>query len=631
LSLTRQVVVVLIVALLLSAAAGLGVQAWSTRDALQSQLEARNADAAALMAPALSLQGGDPMRLAAAADAALESGHYRRLAVRAADGRTRFERRGPGRGAAAPAWLASALPIDAAPGVAPVMLDDGEVGRLEVEADPATAREALWLALQRGAALLAALILVAAAAALLLLRACMHPLNAIVAQARALEEGRFAVTDEPRPAELQQLARGMNSMVERLDKVFAVQATQVDALQRQAHHDAVTGLSNRRRFLSLLESAPAGALLILRLQDLEGVNRRLGHEATDHVLAAVAEVLQTYPQRVAGAVAGRLNGSDFALALPVSGVAAETAASLLQALRASPAGTVGELAIVVGGIDGLQGAGAAAQLAAADAALAQAEAAGAFAIEVQSATRAVAVQAGSRAWRRQIAQALAEGRAALAEFAVLDGSGRQIYLECPLRVQFEPGGEFLAAGRWLALAARSRLLPQVDLRAIELALQAIAGDGVARCVHVAAASLATADFVDEVRQRLLRQPGLASRLVLEVAERAIEPFAAQLQQAALAWREAGARVGLEHAGGALEGRTWLRTLGLEHVKLAAGFVRGVAVDVAVRDYASGLVALVHGLGLRVVAEGIDDAGDLAVLWALGFDGATGPAVRAAPT
>ena len=39
-----------------------------------------------------------------------------------------------------------------------------------------------------------------------------------------------------------------------------------------------------------------------------------------------------------------------------------------------------------------------------------------------------------------------------------------------------------------------------------------------------------------------------------------------------------------------------------------------------------VVALIHGLGLKALAEGVDDPVDLAALWSLGFDGATGPAV-----
>ena len=58
-------------------------------------------------------------------------------------------------------------------------------------------------------------------------------------------------------------------------------------------------------------------------------------------------------------------------------------------------------------------------------------------------------------------------------------------------------------------------------------------------------------------------------------------------------------------------------------------MQGVAAEPAVRELARGLVMLLHGMGLQLLAEAVQDEADLAVLWALGFLGATGPAVRAA--
>ena len=84
---------------------------------------------------------------------------------------------------------------------------------------------------------------------------------------------------------------------------------------------------------------------------------------------------------------------------------------------------------------------------------------------------------GARAWREMIAAALDESRVRLAAFPVVDAQGALIHLECPLRVQIEPGGDFHVARRWLAMAARNRLMPLVDLTAVNLALTAIADDG----------------------------------------------------------------------------------------------------------------------------------------------------------
>ena len=424
--------------------------------------------------------------------------------------------------------------------------------------------------------------------------------------------------------------------VRRVRGAFDDQAEGLEALRRQAHTDAVTGLPNRRHFVGRLASAlaepgaPAATLLILRVLQLHALNLRLGHEATDRVLAAIADVLAAYPERVPGAFAGRLNGSDFALGLPVSGIGEETAATLLRALRASPAGSAAGAEMVVGGVEGLVGSGASDALAAADEALAEAESAGPFTVQFRAGSPAADAPVGERAWRQRIEQALAEGRANLGEFPVRDPRGALIHLECPLRVQLDPDGPYQVAGRWLAMASRGRLLPRVDLAALELGLQAIALDDRPRCVHVSAASLASAGFVGEVQRRLDAMPQAAAKLWLEVAEGpSLERTLPRLREASAAWRRHGVHLGLEHAGASVQGLPRLGPIGLDHIKIGARFVRGAASDEPIRVFAAGLVKLAHGMGWRVIAEGIDDPQDLAALWEIGFDGATGPALGGA--
>ncbi|MBC7940527.1 MAG: EAL domain-containing protein, partial [Chitinophagaceae bacterium] len=241
------------------------------------------------------------------------------------------------------------------------------------------------------------------------------------------------------------------------------------------------------------------------------------------------------------------------------------------------------------------------------------------------------------------AAALDAGRTRLAEYAVVDAAGGLIHLECPLRVQFgadivrgdttlppEMGeGDFRPARQWLALAVRSRLMPRVDLAALDLALAATAQDGLSRCVHVAQASLREPGFVGLVEQRLVAAAGAARQLSIEWVESTQPAPAATLRQAAATWRRLGVRVGVEHAGASPQALTLWQAAGIDYVKIDARHLRGVADDEAVRGYAGSLVALVHGMGLKALAAGITDESDLAALWALGFDGATGAAVTRA--
>ncbi len=495
-----------------------------------------------------------------------------------------------------------------------------------------------WLLLALALAALAAM----AAWALAARRRWRADAARLAEQAAALAQGRALDAGAPASPELLSLAASLDTLAAQVQRGVAVQAGEVAALQRAAQVDAVSGLLRREPFLARLQGelcstgGPGLALLLLRLRDLAGANERLGHADTDRLIGVVAGALSAYLDRVPGALAGRLNGSDFALALPIAGVAAETAKSLHEALAASPALRGSGVQLALGALDAPAGMAPQALLAAADATLARAEAGEGVAVNGHDAPEAE--QGGSRAWRERIVAALDEGRACLAEFAVLDREGGLLHWECPLRAQLLAGGEFQPAGRWLALAQRGRLMPRVDLAALELALAACAADDRPRAVNMSLAAMAAPGFVDEVTRRLEAAPRAAARLAIEWAPGDGDEHSLQVaRSAALAWRERGVYLGLEHAGADPQALPRWQALGLSYVKVdrrhLAGLPapegsRGASGSAAVAAHARGLVELLHGLGLQALAEGVERADELPALWALGFDGATGPGVRA---
>lgn len=64
------------------------------------------------------------------------------------------------------------------------------------------------------------------------------------------------------------------------------------------------------------ESAIDGSLLLIRLTDLAGINRRLGREATDDYLKRAADAIRLCARLAPEGIAARLNGADFAVMLP---------------------------------------------------------------------------------------------------------------------------------------------------------------------------------------------------------------------------------------------------------------------------------------------------------------------------
>lgn len=441
-----------------------------------------------------------------------------------------------------------------------------------------------------------------------------------------------------RPVLLRPLEDGVRRLLARQQALFDAQAAQLETLRLQAHSDGLTGLPNRRHFTATLESflaadgAPAEAgLLLLRVCDLQGLNRRIGHAATDHVLQALAQALQAYPARIERCRAGRLNGSDFALLLPVGGLAAETAQTLVQALR----GTIQRIdpmaRLAAGGVELRAPMTGTHALALADAALARAEAG---AGEQGASTTADEVDLdlsqplGEASWLRRIGRALVQGQVALGAFPVRTPDGRQLHLDCPLRVQLAPDGPLEPASRWLALATRSRLCAAADEKALALALAAISRDGVSRCVNFAAQSVDSAEFVVAVSRRLEAEPSLACRLWIDLPEALALERPALVHELSRRWRPLGVMLGLEHAGEGLARIPHLADLGLDCVRIDGRFVNGIADAEAepARRHLQGLVALVQAVGLQVTAEDVRSSEDLERLWSLGFDAATGPAL-----
>jgi len=149
------------------------------------------------------------------------------------------------------------------------------------------------------------------------------PLQRTVDQATAITERRFITVDEPEVPELRNVTRAMNAMVGRVKAMFDEQAGQVELMRRQAHCDPLTGLSNRAHFLGRMkvmldseDGAASGALVMVRLVELQALNRTLGRSATDRLLQDAAAAMIESSRRVSAGEVGRLNGSDFALALP---------------------------------------------------------------------------------------------------------------------------------------------------------------------------------------------------------------------------------------------------------------------------------------------------------------------------
>ncbi|MCH8178306.1 MAG: EAL domain-containing protein [Proteobacteria bacterium] len=638
-SLIRQIWLLLLVTLLMAFFGSFAVWMMSSRGYLETQLRLKNADNAQSLALNLTQQRGDTMAMDMALSAMFDTGFYQRITLKDAAGRVLLNRESdPGVvREQAPQWFVGLVPVESVPGVAQVSDGWRAVGSVEVVSHSAFAHAQLWQGSMKTAGLLSMLGALACVVATFGVNGIRRPLNATVGQAQALMERRFVTVAEPRVPELARLSQAMNAVVMRMKSVFEEQAGQVELLRQQAHCDPLTGLSHRRHFMAQVsaalseeEGSAEGVIYLIRVSDLAGINRMLGHRQTDALLQRLARVITEESAGVPGAALGRLNGGDFAVCLMSSHVPLPQAEHYADALKRAFAEQAVPAAVVVGGVRWKRGVTLQSVLAAADSALARAESRGAFSVELGALLAdAQTVAVGQDEWRRRLLDALRAGRVQLMRYPVVDRQLKLLHHECPMRMQFEPQGPFESAALWLPMAVRTGLISQIDEAAVTLALGQVAQDQQARGVNLSPNSLLDSGFVPRLRALLAAQPEAARLLWLEVAEvAAVERFEL-VRELCKQLRPLGARVGLEHAGEHLPRIESLFEAGLDYVKLDAAVVQGVAHDAARAAFVSGTVNMLHGLGLQVYAEGVNESADILALRQCGVDGVTGPAVRVA--
>ncbi|MCX7167044.1 MAG: EAL domain-containing protein [Rhodocyclales bacterium] len=637
-SMYRQLWLAIIVSMLLALTGSLFASLLSARAYLEQQLSMKNADNASALALSLSQQHPDPVTVELAVAALFDSGHYESIRIHDPNGKLIVERVASTGNPGAPEWFVRHLPIDADPGQAQITSGWTQFGTVTLVSHSRFGYEALWTSTQEMIAALALASFIGGYMGSLILRRLRRPLQAVIDQAEAITNRRFISIPEPDVPELRQLAVAMNTTVARLKTMFEDEAARLETVRREANFDPLTGLANRDSFIAQLrsslegENSTGGTLFLIRVADLIGINKRLGREATDDLLRRVAERVGSGGQANAESVAARMNGADFALLLPGQTAGREVAEALLQALIGTTEPFVdGGPSAYIGMGAFKHGSSLGGLLSQVDAALIGAEADGVNAV------REIAIETDDDAprsadeWSQMIRQALDRHWVRLVSFPVVDMQSRLLHGECPLRLKFAADDEWLPAGRFLPVAERLGLSPELDLAAVALGLADLerqpALNGLA--INLSASSVAAADFLHKLDALLKKHRAAANRLWIEVAETGVLKHVDAFRSLCALLRIYRCQVGVEHFGRQFSQIGQLHDLGLNYIKVDASFVRRLDTNPGNQAFLKGVSAIAHNIGLLVIAEGVVSEAELTALSAVGFDGATGPGVKVA--
>jgi diguanylate cyclase (GGDEF)-like protein/PAS domain S-box-containing protein len=406
-------------------------------------------------------------------------------------------------------------------------------------------------------------------------------------------------------------------------------------LRHQAFHDSLTGLANRALFMDRVEHALSRserlkqrcAVQLLDLDNFKTVNDSLGHGAGDELLKAVAERLQS-AVRPADTTA-RLGGDEFAVLLEdldeqeqATGIAARVLEVLRRPFRVQGRDIVVSASIGVAFAQGSQGGPE--LLRNADVAMYSAKTRGKGGCKVFSPGMHAAVLE-RLALEHDLRRGLARNEFLVMYQPQVDMvTGRIVGVEALLRWR-HPSRGLIYPDDFITLAEDTGLIVELDswVRATacrQMRAWTDAGLPLMRlAVNVSGHEFADADLAADV-QRTLQSSGLEpSLLELELTESVAVRQSQDALEVLQTLRNLGVTVAVDDFGTGYSILSRLQQFPIDRVKIDRSFIAKVTSATDDAPIVAAMIAMAHGLGLEVVAEGVETSEQLVYLRQHGCD------------
>ncbi|MDZ4369722.1 MAG: bifunctional diguanylate cyclase/phosphodiesterase [Afipia sp.] len=406
-----------------------------------------------------------------------------------------------------------------------------------------------------------------------------------------------------------------------------------EQLLKLSQGDPLTGEFNRTRLTAALAEAieEAGrfrssfAFMLVGIDHLAQINDAFGYEIADQVILEVAKRIRARLR--GGDVLGRFSGNKFGLILKNCSVddmhiAAER---FLTGIRDEVVPTQsGPVAVTasIGAINALRHASTVEEAMsrtqeALD--LAKVRRRGSLMVWRPNVEREAQRRVNIRV-TDEIVTALNERRIVMAYEPVVATISRQpAFHECLVRMRQEDGACSLSPDI-VPVAEKLGLIRLVDHRVLELVVAELADAPHAQLsLNISPDTTIDPDWWVSIESLMRAYPGVAERLIVEITETVAIQDLDDVRGFVTRLKNFGSRIAIDDFGAGYTSFRNLRKLGVDIVKIDGAFVQNIARSSDDRAFVQTLIDLAHRLGIKTVAEWVQDEESAALLQGWGCD------------
>jgi diguanylate cyclase (GGDEF)-like protein len=403
-----------------------------------------------------------------------------------------------------------------------------------------------------------------------------------------------------------------------------------ELVERAVHRDATTGFYHRRRFLEVLtdrlDTASRGgvrALAFVRPDKFREIEEQIGPLASEDVLVQLAEQLRelVQPQDVYG----RFGGPVFTLYLErgtlrdveawaqnaLSRIAARVFESAHNTLSVTCTIGLAEVGPTTSRLDAL---------------IAQArrsnqlgrDQGGNRVVLQQTSDESTRVQRFDEIWVQQIKSALMENRFRLAHLPIASLGGEHKVMQDTLLRMIDLQGDEISAAEFMPAAVRNRLLRAIDRWVIGASLAYCAKTPL-DCVFIklSGESIIDRTLLDWLSKAVEGSAVAPHQLCFQVSEENATQYLTQTQALATELRRRGHRFAIENFGIGRDSGRILAQTPMDFLKIDGSLMQTLATNPVLQEKVRVFVSAAANRTIATIAERVEDANTMAVLFQLG--------------